>query len=253
MAEKKDTASKPKLIESSRSLTMFEAIALAQSEMKNPAKNSTGKMPTKAGFYDFKFAGFDVITAIIRPACNKYGLAFVQPITSELVDGNVYEYLHTRVLKGEEEYEFAKMLLPPNYRDEKDRGKQITYFQRQQAKAAFALAGDDDVSDQSGDYTPEIDKFFHHSEQPTKDDKEMKRRAEEMERQDLRDTLSDRVTVAQSVGFDTNELKEWEIRTFGKLTPEMNQRELQKTIDYVNERFVELAPPVPAVEEIDYR
>lgn len=236
-------------------LSIYEALALAQSEMKNPQKTSKGKMPTKNGFYSFDFAGLDVISAIIRPACNKYGIFFAQPISSELDEnGRKHEYLHTKVFKGRESCELAKMELPPDYRDVKTRGGDLTYFQRQQAKAVFFLAGDDDVSDQSGDFTPEISKNYMQSDF-SEDDKEAEKREQQNILDDKIGELEDRRIVAKGLGLTAEAYKDWVSSNIGKGQGQMSAQEVDRVIMFLNDTIDDLTASKlsePSNEDVDF-
>lgn len=128
----------------SETLCLVDALAKAQSEMKNPASNCSANMHGR----EYKYPGLNNVVSEIRDACGKHGIFFSQPVLT--IDDQ--EFLFTRVSKGSEEITLGQMPLPKSSTSQA-KGADLTYLKRQQATSAFGLAGEDDIDGSGEAYT----------------------------------------------------------------------------------------------------
>ena len=66
------------------------ALAAAQGELSNVKKDTAG--------YGYKYATLDQIVDVARPVLAKHGIAWLQDVSSAVVDGVVVAYLKTRLI-----------------------------------------------------------------------------------------------------------------------------------------------------------
>lgn len=124
------------------------ALSQAQGEMKNPEKNKTAKIPTKAGSsYEYNYADLPSTFDSVRAVLAEHGLShFSAPIVITLGEAQVY-LLQMRIAHGGSgQWAEAEYPLPygPDV-DDKSMASAMTYGRRYLFAALTGLAADDDL------------------------------------------------------------------------------------------------------------
>ena len=115
---------------------IYELLATAQSEMKNPKMNGHGQI----GSRQYKYAELSDVLNAIRPALNNNGLFLLQKTVRE-EDGSLY--ISTCVCLGGDTFELDREYYTYDS-DPQNFGKRETYARRYSLNKAFGLAGEDD-------------------------------------------------------------------------------------------------------------
>lgn len=232
--------------EAVKSLTLYEALALAQGEMSNPVKDKTVTVQTRNGAaYEYKYATLDKTLDIIRGACNRYGVFITQPVVIEPRGADGYfERLQTMATKGDEQIILSSMTLPP-YTDEKTRGSQLTYFRRHEITTAFGLAGEEDTSEfnERKEYfeDPGPKTYTDDQRRQMARDKDDQKREAEVERVELYADIKGKIKVVEALGMTKGDVTDWVDREIGKSQQVMSLDELQQVAEYLGECAASLA------------
>lgn len=225
-------------------LSLNDALVLAQLEMENPPLNGENHYFTKPDGSPSKYALLSDILNVVRPACNRWGIAINQKIefehdkrvmesTSEAGTNTTTEQIASRemlctvVTKGSETKVLATQPLQ-GYKDEKTRGSQLTYFRRQHLCSVFGLAGEEvDVSENTPSREPEGagDSAY---------DRDQALQREYAAKTEKLDELKERLKVAKALGIDEAEIKEWTKENIGLPSSHMSINQLNATIEYTN-------------------
>ena len=132
------------LRESAVSGDLYMALAMAQAQFTNPARNKTAIVRSKKGdnsSYQFKYASFDQIVEMARPALAGAGLALIQPITT--VDKQ--PALVTKIAHGKSGQWLETVLpLPSVGGDPQAFSSVITYLKRYAFCSLLGIAADQD-------------------------------------------------------------------------------------------------------------
>ena len=225
--------------------SLSDALALAQANMDNPPMNGVSMAYKKPDGSGASYSTLEDVLSVVRPACNAQGIYFSQPVLfvhkidkSVAPDGSTFEAktieecLFTKVRKGDEEQVLGEQFLP-SYTDEKRRGAQLTYFKRQQALAAFGLAGEEvDASEQEPSREPVYDDVGGYGSDFEKEKIEQRERKKKDE---LKAHLKERKLIANGQGLTDDLIKEWTTKNIGKPTSHMTIGQLEATIDYIND------------------
>lgn len=137
------------LIESSAGdlAELFMALAAAQAEMSDPAKNKVAKVPMKAGgTYSYKYADLADLLKIIRPAFGKQGLALFQVPTNPFRGG---VKIVTRLCHKSGQWLQFTLTMPVGDDKPQTLGSAITYGRRYAAAGIAAIAPDEDEDGQA--------------------------------------------------------------------------------------------------------
>lgn len=116
------------------------ALAAAQAEISDPARNKQAKIP---GRTKYRYAGLDDLLQAIRPVLGRHGIAFVQAM--EVREGGVV-VLVTKLLHGPSDEEQVSEYLLSWTGKPQDKGSELTYARRYslEALAGVAATMDDD-------------------------------------------------------------------------------------------------------------
>lgn len=137
---------------------LFTALAKAQGEMKNPEKNKTATIPTKAGgSYSYNYADLPVTYDVAREALSKNGLSHFA--ATSMVDGCLV--LQMRVAHSSGQWVESEVALPDSG-DPKSLAANLTYFRRYLFTAIVGLAADEDT-----DSDPENDSAKYQDRKPS--------------------------------------------------------------------------------------
>jgi hypothetical protein len=118
-----------------------EALAKAQGELKNPEKNQTAKIPTKAGgSYSYNYADLPHTLDTIRGPLAKHGLSHSSGLESH-ADGMI---LSVRLMHSSGQWLESDVGFPSG-NDPKTLAANITYFRRYLLTALVGVAADDDL------------------------------------------------------------------------------------------------------------
>jgi len=118
-----------------------DALAKAQGEMKNPEKNQTAKIPTKAGgSYQYNYADLPHTLDTIRVSLAKHGLSHTSGVDAHQ-EGVV---LFVRLMHTSGQWLESNFGLPHSG-DPKSAAANITYFRRYLLTALVGVAADDDL------------------------------------------------------------------------------------------------------------
>lgn len=235
----------PTWLEFVRGLSLGEALAMAQAEMKNPHRSKEVEVRMKAGgTYKYSYAPFDELIDIVRPALNRYGIFMTQ---SESIRDDGKTMLSTIVRKGSESLILSATVLF-TFTNDKDRGTHMSYQRRYQAMAAFGLAADDDtdgIDDSRPDYMA--------ADKPKTDDaKAQAERDAYASWVDKKEEMAEKIIVAKSAGITAQEISGWVKTNIRKGQNEMTIPEMDKVISYLAREIKDAAPVLAAVdEEID--
>ena len=115
---------------------IYDLLAAAQAEMKNPKMRGEGS----TGKRSYKYAELPDVLNAIKPALNSRGLFLLQ--STEKDDGGSL-YISTRVCRANESVELDREYYEFDA-DPQDFGKRETYARRYSLNKAFGLAGEDD-------------------------------------------------------------------------------------------------------------
>lgn len=115
---------------------IYDLLAAAQAEMKNPKMRGEGS----TGKRSYKYAELPDVLNCIKPALNSRGLFLLQS-TERDEHGDLY--ISTRVCRGDESVELDREYYEFD-KDPQDFGKRETYARRYSLNKAFGLAGEDD-------------------------------------------------------------------------------------------------------------
>ena len=114
--------------------TLAEALLAAQSEMKNPAFDTTNP------HFKSRFASLAGVRAAVLPVLNKHGIALVQDLTT--TERGVA--CRTVLIKGGEQMWFGPLEIPATKNDAQGFGSAATYARRYSLQTAVCVVGDDD-------------------------------------------------------------------------------------------------------------
>ena len=114
--------------------TLAEALLAAQSEMKNPAFDTTNP------HFKSRFASLAGVRAAVLPVLNKHGIALVQDLTT--TERGVA--CRTVLIKGGEQLVFGPLEIPATKNDAQGFGSAATYARRYSLQTAVCVVGDDD-------------------------------------------------------------------------------------------------------------
>lgn len=117
------------------------ALAKAQGEMKNPEKNRTARIPTKAGgSYEYNYADLPATFDCVRSALAKNGLSHTAATTYD----NMSMVISVRLLHTSGQWIEASAMLPST-QDPKMLAANLTYLRRYLFNGLVGIAGDDDL------------------------------------------------------------------------------------------------------------
>ena len=120
---------------------LTSALAKAQSEIRNPSKN------TKNTFFKNEYADLTAVLGCIRPVASANGLSFIQSV--EAYNGNVAVSSQISHVSGQWVKQVASVELPKSSKNPiQDLGSMATYLKRYQAQSMWAICGDDDTDAQ---------------------------------------------------------------------------------------------------------
>ena len=131
-------------------INIVSALALAQSEIKNPDCNRIVKVTMKAGgSYEYSYATLPKCFDSIREPFAKNNLSHYSYITNE--EGGLL--LTVKIAHNSGEWISSCIPLSANLQD-KDLAGQITFFKRYLFNGLAGIAGDDDIGEDNGDKGP---------------------------------------------------------------------------------------------------
>jgi len=117
------------------------ALAKAQSEIRNPSKN------TKNTFFKNEYADLTSVLGCIRPVASANGLSFIQSV--EAYNGNVAVSSQISHVSGQWVKQVASVELPKSSKNPiQDLGSIATYLKRYQAQSMWAVCADEDTDAQ---------------------------------------------------------------------------------------------------------
>ena len=120
---------------------LTSALAKAQSEIRNPSKN------TKNTFFKNEYADLTSVLGCIRPVASANGLSFIQSV--EAYNGNVAVSSQISHVSGQWVKQVASVELPKSSKNPiQDLGSMATYLKRYQAQSMWAICGDEDTDAQ---------------------------------------------------------------------------------------------------------
>ena len=121
---------------------LFAAMAKAQAEIKNPAKN------TKNTFFKNEYADLTSVLNAIRPVASSHGLSFIQSV--DMVDERVTVQSQISHSSGQWVKSSAMVPLSDNAKNvPQDIGIISTYIRRYQAQAMWGINAEDDTDAQT--------------------------------------------------------------------------------------------------------
>lgn len=117
------------------------ALAKAQSEIRNPAKN------TKNTFFKNEYADLTAVLGCIRPVASANGLSFIQSVEARA--GHVCVSSQICHSSGQWIKQTASLEIPKSSKNPvQDVGSMATYFKRYQAQSMWAVCADEDTDAQ---------------------------------------------------------------------------------------------------------
>ena len=120
---------------------LTSALAKAQSEIRNPSKN------TKNNFFKNEYADLTSVLGCIRPVASANGLSFIQSV--EAYNGNVAVSSQISHVSGQWVKQVASVELPKSSKNPiQDLGSIATYLKRYQAQSMWAICADEDTDAQ---------------------------------------------------------------------------------------------------------
>ena len=120
---------------------LTSALAKAQSEIRNPSKN------TKNTFFKNEYADLTSVLGCIRPVASANGLSFIQSV--EAYNGNVAVSSQISHVSGQWVKQVASVELPKSSKNPiQDLGSMATYLKRYQAQSMWAICADEDTDAQ---------------------------------------------------------------------------------------------------------
>ena len=120
---------------------LTSALAKAQSEIRNPSKN------TKNNFFKNEYADLTSVLGCIRPVASANGLSFIQSV--EAYNGNVAVSSQISHVSGQWVKQVASVELPKSSKNPiQDLGSMATYLKRYQAQSMWAICADEDTDAQ---------------------------------------------------------------------------------------------------------
>jgi len=120
---------------------LTSALAKAQSEIRNPSKN------TKNTFFKNEYADLTSVLGCIRPVASANGLSFIQSV--EAYNGNVAVSSQISHVSGQWVKQVASVELPKSSKNPiQDLGSMATYLKRYQAQSMWAVCADEDTDAQ---------------------------------------------------------------------------------------------------------
>ena len=120
---------------------LTSALAKAQSEIRNPSKN------TKNTFFKNEYADLTAVLGCIRPVASANGLSFIQSV--EAYNGNVAVSSQISHVSGQWVKQVASVELPKSSKNPiQDLGSIATYLKRYQAQSMWAVCADEDTDAQ---------------------------------------------------------------------------------------------------------
>lgn len=180
---------------------LTDALCLAQQKMENPKNDMRAEIHGR----EYTYASLAAIEDVVRPALNSVGIFYSQPV---LKDGDL-EYVTTIVAKGDEERTLGCMALPAGLLGQ-DKGALVTYWRKQQATAAFGLAGDAD-----------IDGATAATGAPGKTQKQQE--------------YGGMMALAKTCGINIADIKAWFKQTHGREMQHLTDAEMDETIEHVRQ------------------
>lgn len=121
------------------------ALATAQGEFTNPDRNRTVKVALRSGSsYQFAYATLDGILSVVRGPLSSHGLAVIQAVATESVEGQgVLVTVTTRLLHASGQWLESDMLaISPG--EIQAIGSTITYLRRYSLVSLLAIAAEED-------------------------------------------------------------------------------------------------------------
>ena len=120
---------------------LTSALAKAQSEIRNPSKN------TKNTFFKNEYADLTSVLGCIRPVASANGLSFIQAV--EAYNGNVAVSSQISHSSGQWIKQVASVEVPKTSKNPiQDLGSMATYLKRYQAQSMWAVCADEDTDAQ---------------------------------------------------------------------------------------------------------
>lgn len=121
---------------------LFAALAKAQAEIANPAKDKQARVPMKSGgTYSYTYADIADVLNVVRPALAKHGLAVMQ--TTSLVSGDII--LVTRIGHASGQWIEADYPVCQIGGDHRTMGAALTYARRYALCPMVGIAADEDT------------------------------------------------------------------------------------------------------------
>ena len=140
------------------------ALASAQGEIKNPAKDKTAKISSQKGQYSYTYADFATSLDAIRPVLAKHKLAIVQaPFMRES-----FVMLHTRIVHESGEWlgnEYPVGMVA----DHRTMGSALSYARRYALFPLLGVQGEDDDDGQADQERPRYEPRKTAAPMPTTD------------------------------------------------------------------------------------
>lgn len=125
-------------------LTLSAAFVAFQAELRNPKKDLTGM----EGNRSYKYADLAVIADAVRPILQRYGLAYMQPTST---DGNVVTVRTKLVHTSGEVLEADPLTWPVASQSVKALGATITYLRRYSLCALLGISAEEDSDGTTGE------------------------------------------------------------------------------------------------------
>ncbi len=120
---------------------LAEALSKAQGEIKQPHKSKTAKVPMKTGgSYSYKYADLADIIECLKEPFKKYGLSYLQGVTTK--GGGVV--VTTRLMHSSGQFIEEELWMPVGDDRPQTLGSIITYGRRYALAAMVGIAPDDD-------------------------------------------------------------------------------------------------------------
>jgi len=120
---------------------LTSALAKAQSEIRNPSKN------TKNTFFKNEYADLTAVLGCIRPVASANGLSFIQAVEAKA--GHVCVSSQISHSSGQWIKQTASLEIPKSSKNPMtDLGSMATYLKRYQAQSMWAICGDEDTDAQ---------------------------------------------------------------------------------------------------------
>lgn len=116
----------------------------AMAKMSNPKKDSTAKVRTKGGSYEYKYDTLDEVLAVVRPPLLEVGIGLTQP--QVYVPERECYVIQTVLFDAEERVVMDERPML-KFSFAQDAGSWETYMKRYALRSVFGLAGEEENGD----------------------------------------------------------------------------------------------------------